>query len=492
MNLNCINCDKSLTILHFGIIMMANMVKFLTMQNYNYIERCKMFKKLSNGCVHLVNRYLPDPFIFCIILTVIVFVAAIPATGAGPIELVNAWGGGVWNLLAFSMQMALVLVLGNAFANAPVIKKVVAKIASLAKSPVQGIIVVTFFSLIACWINWGFGLVVGAILAKEIARQVKGIDYRLLIASAYSGFVIWHAGFSGSIPLALATPGEEALAAATGGAVTEAISTSMTIFAPYNIIMILVILVCLPFINAKMHPSHDQVVVVDPNLLIDEAIEYKAPVTPAEKIENSAIASGVISIAGVVYLIYYFMNNGFNITLNIVNFIFLVLGIICHKTPINYVRAISDATKGAAGIILQFPFYAGIMGMMTYAPEASESLAAVISNGFVSISNQSTFPLFTFLSAGIVNFFVPSGGGQWAVQGPIMMPAGQTLGVDPSMTGMAIAWGDAWTNMIQPFWALPALGIAGLSARDIMGYCLVTLFFVGIVVCGGFLIVGLV
>ena len=186
------------------------------------------------------------------------------------------------------------------------------------------------------------------------------------------------------------------------------------------------------------------------------------------------------------------MNNGFNITLNIVNFIFLVLGIICHKTPINYVRAISDATKGAAGIILQFPFYAGIMGMMTYAPEASESLAAVISNGFVSISNQSTFPLFTFLSAGIVNFFVPSGGGQWAVQGPIMMPAGQTLGVDPSITGMAIAWGDAWTNMIQPFWALPALGIAGLSARDIMGYCLVTLFFVGIVVCGGFLIVGLV
>ena len=159
-----------------------------------------MFRKISNGCVHLVNRFLPDPFIFCIILTVIVFLAAMPATGSGPIDIVNAWGEGAWNLLAFSMQMALVLVLGSALANAPAVKRLIARIASIAKSPVQGIVVVTFFSLIACWGNWGFGLVVGAILAKEIARQVKGIDYRLLIASAYSGFVIWHAGFSGSIP----------------------------------------------------------------------------------------------------------------------------------------------------------------------------------------------------------------------------------------------------------------------------------------------------
>lgn len=451
-----------------------------------------MFKKLSNGCVHLVNRFLPDPFIFCIILTVIVFVAAMPATGMGPMKLVEAWGNGVWALLMFSMQMALVLVLGSALAQAKVVKGIVSAIASLAKTPRQGIIVVTFFSLVACWINWGFGLVVGAILAKEIARQVKGIDYRLLIASAYSGFVIWHAGFSGSIPLALATPGKEALIAATGGAVTDVIPTSMTIFAPYNIIIILIILVCLPFINAKMHPSPDEVIAVDPTLLREEVYEYKDPETPAEKIENSFITSAIISVAGIIYLVTYFINNGFNVTLNIVNFIFLILGIICHKTPIAYVRAITDAAKGSAGIILQFPFYAGIMAMMTTAnPENGISLAGFISNGFVAISNQVTFPLFTFLSAGIVNLFVPSGGGQWAVQGPIMMPAGKNLGVDPALTGMAISWGDAWTNMIQPFWALPALGIAGLSARDIMGYCLITLFFTGIVVCGGFLVVGL-
>lgn len=451
-----------------------------------------MFKKLSNGCVNLVNRFLPDPFIFCIILTVIVFIAAIPATGAGVTGVLGAWGNGVWNLLAFSMQMALVLVLGSAMANAPAVKRVVSSIASIAKSPTQAIIVVTFFSLIACWINWGFGLVVGAILAKEIARQVKGVDYRLLIASAYSGFVIWHAGFSGSIPLALATPGAEALQLATGGAVSDAISTSQTIFAPYNLAMVLVIIILLPFINAKMHPSEGDAIVVDPALLVETVKEYPAPTTPAEKVENSPIASGIIAVAGIVFLVIYFKDNGFNLTLNIVNFIFLILGIIFHKTPIRYVDAITDATKGAAGIILQFPFYAGIMGMMTFSIEGGTSLAAVISDFFVSISNSTTFPLFSFLSAGIVNFFVPSGGGQWAVQGPIMMPAGLKLGVDPSITGMAIAWGDAWTNMIQPFWALPALGIAGLSARDIMGYCLITLFFVAIVVCGGFLIVGLI
>jgi len=451
-----------------------------------------MFRKLSNGCVALVNRFLPDPFIFCIMLSIIVFVAAMPLTKQGPMDMINAWGAGVWGLLSFSMQMALVLVLGNAFAQAPAIRKIVSKIASIGKTPVQGIIVVTFFSLIACWINWGFGLVVGAILAKEIARQLEGVDYRLLIASAYSGFIVWHAGFSGSIPLALATPGTEALVNATGGAVTEPISTSLTIFAPYNLIMVLVILICLPFINAKMHPTPDQVVVVDPKLLAEEEYTYAKPVTPAEKLENSRVVSGVISVAGVIYLVYYFATGGFNLTLNIVNFIFLILGIIFHGTPISYVRAITNAAKGAAGIILQFPFYAGIMAMMTAKSAATGlSLAAVISNGFVAISTEVTFPLFTFLSAGIVNIFVPSGGGQWAVQGPIMMPAGAALGVEPALTGMAIAWGDAWTNMIQPFWALPALGIAGLSARDIMGYCLITLFFSGIVVCVGFLAVGL-
>lgn len=212
--------------------------------------------------------------------------------------------------------------------------------------------------------------------------------------------------------------------------------------------------------------------------------------TPAEKLENSMILSYIVVVIGAVYLIYYFVNAGSilnALSLNIVNLIFLILGIAFHKTPIGYVKAIMESAESAGGIILQFPFYAGIQGMMVTAGSNGVSLASAISNGFVSISTPRTFPVLCYLAAGIVNFFVPSGGGQWAVQGPIMMPAGLKLGVTPAVTAMGIAWGDAWTNMLQPFWALPALGIAGLGARDIMGYCAIVLIVSGIVTALGFL-----
>lgn len=449
-----------------------------------------MFKKFTNGCVNLVQRFLPDPFIFCIILTAVVFIAAIPVTGLGPIEIVKFWGNGVWSLLGFSMQMALVLVLGTAFANAPIIQKFLRKAASIPKKPVQAIVLVTVVSTIASWLNWGFGLVIGAIFAMEIAKQVKGVDYRLLIASAYSGFVVWHAGISGSIPLQIAT-WTETIKTQTNGILTESIPITETIFSTYNILICVALLVLLPLVNALMHPQAKDVVVISPELLVEEEAKVYNPKTPAEKLECSRIMSLLIVALGGVYIVYHFITKGFNLDLNIVNLIFLILGILAHGTPIRYVEAIGDAVKGAGGILLQFPFYAGIMGIMTGANADGVSLAGAISNVFVTISNKITFPLWTFLSAGIVNFFVPSGGGQWAVQAPIMMPAGQALGVEPSITCMAIAWGDAWTNLLQPFWALPALGIAGLGARDIMGYCIIDLLLSGIVVCVGFVLVGI-
>jgi short-chain fatty acids transporter len=211
--------------------------------------------------------------------------------------------------------------------------------------------------------------------------------------------------------------------------------------------------------------------------------------TPAEKLENSKIINYVLAAMGFTFIVLYFVKNGFLLNLDIVNFIFLFAAIALHGTPINTVRAVSSAAKSVGGILLQFPFYAGIMGMMTYKGATNNlSLAGAISDFFVNISNATTFPLFSFLSAGIVNVFVPSGGGQWAVQAPIMMPAGMTLGVDAAKTAMSIAWGDAWTNMIQPFWALPALGIAKLGAKNIMGYCLIVLLYSGIIIGLGLLL----
>ena len=453
-----------------------------------------MFKKFTNGCVKLVQRFLPDAFVFCIILTIVVFIAAMPVAGMNPIEVANSWGSGVLGLLAFSMQMALVLVLGSALANAPAIKRIIVKLAGVPKKPAGAVAFVTIISAICCFINWGFGLIIGALLAKEVAKKIKGLDYRLIIAAAYSGFVIWHSGISGSIPLGMTALDVDGTVANTGGAVTEVVPTSQTIFSAWNLIMVVAVVVVVAIVNAKMHPDAKDVVSIDPKLLEDapEAVETKAKKdrTPAEKLENSMILSYIVVVIGAVYLIYYFVNAGSilnALSLNIVNLIFLILGIAFHKTPIGYVKAIMESAESAGGIILQFPFYAGIQGMMVTAGSNGVSLASAISNGFVSISTPRTFPVLCYLAAGIVNFFVPSGGGQWAVQGPIMMPAGLKLGVTPAVTAMGIAWGDAWTNMLQPFWALPALGIAGLGARDIMGYCAIVLIVSGIVTALGFL-----
>jgi short-chain fatty acids transporter len=232
-------------------------------------------------------------------------------------------------------------------------------------------------------------------------------------------------------------------------------------------------------------PSKEQTITVDPALLegdFQAATIEKEALTPADRLENSKFISLLIGVLGLVFLFYYFATNGFKLNLDIVNFLFLFLGILLHGTPKQFLDAVMNAVKGASGIIIQFPFYAGLMGLMT-----TSGLAAVISDWFIAISNEFTFPMLAFLSAGIVNFFVPSGGGQWAVQGPIMLDAATQLGASLPKTAMAVAWGDAWTNMIQPFWALPALAIAGLKAKDIMGYLVMVLVVSGVVISLGFL-----
>lgn len=437
-----------------------------------------MFRRLTQFFVSLVQKYLPDPFLFAVILTFIVFVLGIILTDSGPYQMVQHWGGGFWDLLTFAMQMVLVLVTGHALANSAPIKKVLQGISSLAKSPAAAIMITVFVAAIASWVNWGFGLVVGALLGREMARQVRGVDYRLLIASAYMGFLTWHGGFAGSIPLAMATETDWSYELTGGIAVGE------TIFTTFNLAIAIVLILTLPILVRFMIPPKEETFEIDPSLLetkIEDKVDEKTEKTPAEKIENTPVISIILFIGALLYLIYYFGEGG-TLTLNIVNFIFLFSGILFHWTPKRYIVALYEAVRGSGGIILQFPFYAGIMGMMV-----SSGLAELISQWFVSVSTEFTFPFFAFISGGIVNFFVPSGGGQWAVQGPIMLPAAMEIGVESARAGMAIAWGDAWTNMIQPFWALPALGIAGLKARDIMGYCIIALLYSGVIISLGLL-----
>ena len=447
-----------------------------------------MFQRLIRFCVKLVQKYLPEPFIFAVILTLLAFIIAIPVCHQTPLEVIEHWGNGVWSLLAFAMQMALVLVSGSALAAAPAIKKGISALASKPKTPAGAIALVTVISAIACWINWGFGLIVGVIFAKEIARKLRGVDYRLLIASAYSGFVVWHAGLSGSIPLTMATPGS-GLKEITKGALQNPVPVSQTVLAPQNLIMVGIVIIAIVVVNALMHPKKDMVIAVDPALLHEEE-PAPAPEasSPAEKMENSRLLAWIIALLGFSYLVIHLFVRKGAFDLGSVIMLFLFTGIILHGTPLAYVRAFGKSVSGAAGIILQFPFYAGIMGIITGVGASGICLGTVISNACVAISTPKTYPLFTFLCAAILNMFVPSGGGHWAIQAPIMFTAGAALGVDPGLTGMAISWGDAWTNLIQPFWALPALAIAKLNAKDIMGFCIIDLFVTGLIICCGLLL----
>ncbi len=426
-----------------------------------------------------MQRYLPDPFLFVIVLTFVVFGMGLFLTPSSPMDMVSYWGNGFWDLLEFAMQMVLILVTGYVLASSPLFKKLLQKLATLAKSPGQAIVIVTLVALFASWVNWGFGLVIGALFAKELVKQVPKVDYRLLIASAYSGFVVWHGGLAGSIPLTVATSGH------FSEDIIGLVPTSETIFSPFNLVILAALFITVPILNRLMM-NEKNAVTIDPALLDND--ESAATVenddllgsdedTPAKRFERSKLISLFTGILGIVFIIYYLGMNGFDLNLNIVNFLFLFLGILFHGKPQNFLISVGNAVKNAGGIIIQFPFYAGIMGMMV-----TSGLAVEFSQWFVSISNGTTFPLFAFLSAGIVNFFVPSGGGQWAVQAPIMLSAGSELGVDAAKTAMAVAWGDAWTNMIQPFWALPALAIAGLKARDIMGFCVIVLFLSGVII----------
>ncbi len=435
-----------------------------------------MLATASQPLVRIVDRYLPDAYIFVLILTIIVFAAAILVEGQAPLDVATMWGDGFWALLTFSMQMLLILVTGFMLAMTPPVKWLLRTIATFATSPGSAIVVVSLVSLAASWINWGFGLVVGALFAKEVARLIR-VDYRLLVASAYSGFVVWHGGLAGSVPLAVATPGHPF------EGITGIIPTGETIFSFFNLAIVAALFLVVPLVNWLMVPDSKDSVYVERHQLAEPELEIPRPERPAEWLEYSPILSWIVGAAGLVWIVTYFAGGG-GLTLNTVIFTFLILAIILHGSPRRTLIALQEAVTGGAGIVIQFPFYAGIMAIMV-----NSGLAESISTWMVGFASDVTLPFWIFLSAGLVNFFVPSGGGQWAVQAPIILPAAEALGVDFARASMAVAWGDAWTNLIQPFWALPMLAIAGLKAKDIMGFCLMHLLITGaiIAVCLTFL-----
>jgi len=434
-----------------------------------------MVERMGNYFSRWAQKYMPDPMIFAILLTILTYILGIIFTKTTWFGMILDWNKGFWVLLKFGMQMCVILVTGYALATTAPVQKFLRWLAGLPKSTAGAACLVAVVAVIAGLINWGLGLIVGAIFALEVGRQGylnnRKFHYPLLVAAGYAGLAVWHGGLSGSAPLLVATKGHF-LAKEIG-----IIPVARTLGSTLNITMIIVLIIVIPLVFFLMAPRDEsKIKVINPELckVREERGTPKEEWTFADRLENSIILAWIIGLGGLIYIIYYFAKHGFSLNLNIVNFTFLFVGIILHRRPIAYVRAVSDGVRGCAGIILQFPFYAGIMGMMKFS-----GLVAVIAGWFVAISNATTYPIFTYISACIVNIFVPSGGGQWAVQGPVIVKAAQALHFSIPKTIMAMAYGDEWTNLFQPFWALPLLGICGVRARDIMGYCM-ALMFIGI------------
>jgi len=438
-----------------------------------------MLRKLASVFTYIMRHYLPDAYLFAILLTFLASILALIFTGSGYVKLISAWGIGIYGIIAFAMQMILILITGHALALTPPIHGFLKWIAGGGTTPIRAGMIVSFVAAICSWINWGFGLIVGGLLALEVAKRTRKVDYPYLIGAAYSGFVVWHQGLSGSIPLVIATSkhAQNFVEKMTGSIVP----ISQSVFPLFNIVPAIIIIFTLPILFAMIHPKEEEMKTISEEELKEltsEVPKVSKPENPtlADSIDHSYTINMIFGAMGLSYLVWHFATKGFDLNLNVVIFIFFIVGVILHGKPINYIKAINIAIKGAGGIALQFPLYGGIQGIMI-----GTGLAKVIAGWFVAISSYQTFYMLQFFAAGIINMFIPSGGGQWAAQGPITMEAAKMMGIDPVKSAMMVAWGDQWTNMIQPFWALPLLGLAKLSARDIMGYTTMTLIWSGIV-----------
>lgn len=440
--------------------------------------------KITAFFTELMRKYLPDPFVFAILLTLLTMALAF-AVESRPIDLVVAdWGKGFWSLLAFTTQMAVILVMGYVLAAAPVVNRFLDKIASYVDTPRQAIIVATIVGCVGSYLNWGFGLVIGGIMARKLALRVKGVHYPLIIASAYTGFTMYSLGFSATIPVLISTKGH------TFESTMGLIPLTETIFSAPMLITSLVVLIALPLLNAAMHPRQgEKVVELDPSVIAQENKSGSASSellgdekTLAYRLNNSSLLSLLIGLCGMAYVGLHFFKGG-NLDLNMINFFILFLGILLLKTPMQYVEKVNEGVKTIGGIILQFPFYAGIMAIM-HGSGLVESIAEV----FVNISTVDTLPLWGLVSSFFINFFAPSGGGHWVLQGPFMIDAATTLGASQAQTAMSVMLGNGWNDLVQPFWILPALALSKLKLKDIMGYTVVSMLLVGVIYASTMLI----
>lgn len=423
---------------------------------------------------NVTARWIPDSWVVCMILTVLAMALAIVGAGAAPNQVVLAWGGGMWALLELAMQFTVALVAAHACVSSRPVFSLLDRLASVPnrERPLQAVVLMGTYSLVTAYLNWALCVVASALFVPFVCRRNPRADVRILITAAYIGMgTVWHGGLSGSAPLILATPGNPLLAPATGAPVIDRlIPVTQSLFVPFNLVYLLCIGTAALLTVVALHPRRDvqtlsfeQLAAIIPTLSAEE----QAPSTPAGRMEHSRGWS-VLAVCLIGYpLGYSLVTRGFGATwtINAYNMVFLMLALLLQGRPINLVRSVTRAAPTAAGVILQFPFYAGIFGVIN-----NTGLGGWLGELFVRVATPHTYPLIVYVYSGFVNLFVPSAGSKWLIEAPYLLPAAQKLGVSATTTVLAYAYGDSTTNLIQPFWAIPLMSVMRLRFGAVFGY----------------------
>ncbi len=463
-----------------------------------------MISRVGLAVSRVFQRCVPDPFVIAIFLTLLTAVLALlfgdfprHRGESHPVALLDAWraDSGLWKFLAFGMQMCLILVTGHALASSRPVRSMIDTLAGLPRNTAQAAGLVAAVACVAALINWGLGLIVGALLAREVGRVLasKGqkAHYPLICAAGYMGLLVWHGGLSGSAPLSMTTV--EGAAKVLPQAYVDQLGDAgiplrETLFSGMNLAVTAGLVIGVPVLLMLMAPTDPRHIrTIDdfdtPEPAVDDPGDTSTPGLP-DRLDTSPFVVWLIALPLLLAVARYAQVTGLGrVGLNQVNAVMLALGLILHGSPRAYMNAVTEGARGCAGIIVQFPLYAGIMAMM-----AVSGLVGLMATWFVSVGNDTTIPVLSFFSAGVVNMFVPSGGGQWGIQGPIALQTGLDAGIPAGKMIMAVAYGDQLTNMLQPFWALPLLGITGCKARDIVGYTAVVMVFAGVWMALGLLV----
>ena len=424
-------------------------------------------RSVASVSIDLFERFMPDPFILAIGLAVLVALAAAAIAPRGSVTVIlTSWYAGIFGILGFAFQMILILVTGHALAHSPPCMRALKHLVAHLTTPGQAVVLTFLTAAAASWLSWGFGLVVGAVLAREVARQVR-VDFAWLVAAAYSGFVIYASGPSGSIPLSQASHGNalNIVEKLTG----QIVPFGQSIFAPFNLVPMLAIVVVMPFVLLLVRPRGDDVQIFIPPAEPPPTARPSASKSLARRLENSPAGTILLVAAGIGYAVAAIRAGTLDFDINFVIFLFLTAGLALHRTPIAYAEAVKNAARQTGPLMLQYPIYGGIMGMMT-----ATGLAGQISRGIAGLATAHTLPFLSFVSSIFISMIVPSGGGHWAVQGPFTIPAAVALHAPIPATTMAVAMGEEVANMLQPFWALPVVAIAGIGIQRVLGLTVVT------------------